>query len=83
MPYKDNTIEFIPENEQTEIWDPSISKYLETDKDSDGNKVEDRKFIMTIARSQEYNVSFYESNDGIEYKESSKYELGGYLDHQY
>ena len=83
MPYKDNTTEFIPENEQTKFRDPSISKYLGTAKDSDGNDKEDRKFIMTIARSQEYKVSFYESNDGIEYKESSKYELGGYLDHQY
>jgi beta-fructofuranosidase len=81
--YKDNTTEFIPENEQTEFRDPSISKYLGTAKDSDGNDKEDRKFIMTIARSQEYKVSFYESNDGIEYKESSKYELGGYLGHQY
>jgi hypothetical protein len=30
MPYKDNTTEFIPENEQTEFRDPSISKYLGT-----------------------------------------------------
>ena len=37
MPYKDNTTEFIPENEQTEFRDPSISKYLGTAKDSDGN----------------------------------------------
>ena len=56
MPYKDNTIEFIPENEQTEFRDPSISKYLGTAKDSDGNDVDDRKFIMTIAEVK--NIKF-------------------------
>jgi len=54
--YKDNISEYIFENEQTEFRDPSISKYLGTAKDSDGNDVDDRKFIMTIAEVK--NIKF-------------------------
>jgi len=66
-------------NEQMEFRDPQVIKYYGTT--ADGS--EDRRFIMTVARSQQYAVDFYESEDGVKFTESGSFEFGGFLGHQY
>ena len=71
--------------EQLDFRDPQVIKYLSTAKTSETNDTEtvDRKFIMTVAESQQYVIYFYQSDNGVHFERKGSYAFGGFLGHQY
>ena len=69
--------------EQLDFRDPQVIKYLANNTNQNGQSVEDRVFIMTVARSQEYVIEFYQSKNGYKFEPKGTYEFGGFLGHQY
>ena len=72
-------------SEQLDFRDPQVIKYLSTAKTSetDDSPTEDRKFIMTVAESQQYVIYFYQSDNGVHFERKGSYAFGGFLGHQY
>ena len=70
--------------EQLDFRDPQVIKYKGTATNSTSNQeITEEKFIMVVARSQEYIIEFYSSENGVKFESSGYYEFGGFLGHQY
>jgi beta-fructofuranosidase len=61
----------VNESDSTQFRDPQVIKF------------DSKKYVMSIAKSHEYAIKFYNSSDGVKWDELGAFTLYGYLGFQY